>query len=205
LSEACPQSHPHVQNAFACPDQSSDISATSPEGINVDVIGYDLVNAPTPTPTFAGRATVGDFNGDGHADYVVQNASTHQTAIWYLNNNVFIGGAFGPTRVAGWGLRSVADFNRDGHPDYALFNSDTGQTVIGYLSGPTVIGAAFGPSVPTSWQLVAVADFNGDSHPAYLLYNASSRQTAIWYLNNNVFVAAAYGPTLPPGWSVLGQ
>ena len=48
LSEACPQPHPYVQNAFVCPDQFSDISATSPEGINLDVIGYDLVNATTP-------------------------------------------------------------------------------------------------------------------------------------------------------------
>ena len=51
LSEACPQTHPYVQNAFACAEQSSDISATSPEGINLDVIGYDLVNTPPPTPT----------------------------------------------------------------------------------------------------------------------------------------------------------
>ena len=50
LSEACPQRHPLVQNAFVCRDQFSDISATSPEGINLDVIGYDLVNAPTPAP-----------------------------------------------------------------------------------------------------------------------------------------------------------
>ncbi len=46
LSEPCPQRHPYVQNAFACPDQFSDISATSPEGINLDVIGYDLVTTP---------------------------------------------------------------------------------------------------------------------------------------------------------------
>jgi hypothetical protein len=51
LSEACPQRHPYVQNAFACRGQSSDISATSPEGINLDVIGYDLVNASIPTPS----------------------------------------------------------------------------------------------------------------------------------------------------------
>src|SRR5262249_22439237 len=51
FSETCPQTHPYVQNAFACPDQFSDISATSPEGINLDVIGYNLVNGPTPTPT----------------------------------------------------------------------------------------------------------------------------------------------------------
>ncbi len=49
LSENCPQSHPYVQNAFACTGQSSDVTATSPEGINLDVIGYDLATPPTPT------------------------------------------------------------------------------------------------------------------------------------------------------------
>ena len=42
LSTPCPQANPYVQNAFACTGQSSDIAATSPEGINLDVIGYDL-------------------------------------------------------------------------------------------------------------------------------------------------------------------
>ena len=42
LSEPCPQAHPYPQNAFSCTGQSSDIAATSPEGINLDVIGYDL-------------------------------------------------------------------------------------------------------------------------------------------------------------------
>ena len=46
FSEPCPQRHPFVQNAFFCRDQFSDISATSPEGINLDVIGYDLVTTP---------------------------------------------------------------------------------------------------------------------------------------------------------------
>src|SRR3954469_15178379 len=42
LSEPCPQAHPYPQNAFSCVGQSSDIAASSPEGINLDVIGYDL-------------------------------------------------------------------------------------------------------------------------------------------------------------------
>src|SRR4029077_5079465 len=144
LSGACPQAHPRVQNAFGCPNQFSDISATSPEGINLDVIGYDLVNAPTPTPTAtptpttAARAQVADFNGDGHPDVVVQNPSTHQTAIAYLNNNVVFGIASGPTLPGGCTLTGVADFNIDGHPDYVLFNSSMVLTAITYLSGPTV-------------------------------------------------------------------
>ena len=37
-----------------------------------------------------------DFNGDGNPDYVLYKASTRQTAIWYMNNNVFVR-RFGPT------------------------------------------------------------------------------------------------------------
>jgi hypothetical protein len=47
LSEDCPQAHPYVQNAFGCTGQYSDIAAISPEGINLDVIGYDLPQPQT--------------------------------------------------------------------------------------------------------------------------------------------------------------
>jgi hypothetical protein len=53
LSEGCPQTHPYVQNAFGCKGQFADVAASSPEGINLDVIGYDLGTSngtPTPTP-----------------------------------------------------------------------------------------------------------------------------------------------------------
>ena len=40
---------------------------------------------------------VADFNGDSKLDYVLFNINTSQTAIWYMNNNVFVSGAFGPT------------------------------------------------------------------------------------------------------------
>jgi hypothetical protein len=196
LSTACPQAHPYVQNAFGCAGQYSDIAATSPEGVNLDVVGYDLVTAA--------RGTVADFNNDGHTDYVLRSAATHQTAIWYLNNNVFISGALGPSIIAGWLLDGLADFNRDSHPDYALFAPNTNQTALWYLSGPTYIAGAYGPTLPNGWELVCAADFNGDNKPDYVLYNAGTRQTAIWYLNNNVYVSGGFGPTLPVNWSVAG-
>jgi hypothetical protein len=149
-------------------------------------------------------ATLGDFNSDSHPDYVLRNGSTLQTAIWYLNNNVFIGGALGPSIRAGWSLDGVADFNRDAHPDYALFNPGTDQTAIWYMSGPTRISTAFGPTLPDGWELRQTADFNGDGFPDYVLFNSTSNQTAIWYLNNNVYVSGAFGPTLPVNWSLVG-
>jgi hypothetical protein len=168
--------------------------------------GYAPYTYPHPLVSAVGaaRATVTDFNGDDSPDFVIGTASTHRTAIWYLDNNLLIGSGFGPTLPGRWGLAAAADFNRDGHTDYALFNSVTGQTVIGYLSGLTVIGAAFGPRLLTGWELAAVADFNGDSKADYLLYKASTRQTAIWYLDDNVFINGGFGPSLPPGWSLIG-
>jgi hypothetical protein len=169
---------------------------------NTPMPGYTPYTYPHPLVTGAARAAVADFNGDGSPDFVLQNASTHQAAIWYLDNNVFAGGAYGPTLFGDWGLAAAADFNRDTHADYALVNAATNQTGIWYLSGPTLIGGGYGPTLPTDWELVATADFNGDGNPDYVLYKASTRQTAIWYLNNNVFAGGAYGPTLPLGWSL---
>jgi len=312
FSAPCPQANPYVQNAFTCRGQSSDVAATSPEGISLDVIGYDLVSAPPPTPTptprptpqptstptgppivatnsatnvanfsatlngrvnpnglttavhfeygttinygsstatqnyngnsaesvvvnlsglIAGatyhfrivgsnaagttygndrtlatpvaRAVVADFNGDSHPDLVVQRTNPHQTAVMYLNDNVVIGAALGPTLPDGWSLAGAADFNGDGHTDYVLVNSANGQTAIVYLSGLTVIGAAAGPSLALGWELVATADFNGDGHPDYVLYKTSTHETAIWNLNNNVFISTTSGPTLPSGWNLV--
>ena len=81
---------------------------------------------PTPTPTLARRASVGDFNGDQHPDFVLRNASTLQTAIWYLNNNVYIGGALGPTHQSWVGPGERGRFDRDVAIQIThLFNSDT--------------------------------------------------------------------------------
>jgi hypothetical protein len=53
LSASCPnQANPYVQNAFSCQGQSSDVTVSSPEGVNLDVIGYDLIGSS------AGAATI---------------------------------------------------------------------------------------------------------------------------------------------------
>jgi hypothetical protein len=198
LSTGCPQAHPYVQNAFVCTGQSADIAATSPEGINLDIIGYDLTNAPPSAPGAY------DFNSDGHPDYLLYNSSTRQTAIWYLNNNVLIGSANGPVVPAGWNVVGVADFNRDSHPDYLLFNANSRATVIWYMNNNVHVTGANGPTLPAGWQVVAVGDFNSDGHPDLLLFNPSTLRTVIWYMNNNVHVTGANGPTLPAGWQVVG-
>ena len=145
-----------------------------------------------------------DFNGDARPDLLLFNPGTRQTAVWYMNNNVRIGNANGPTLPGGWSVASVADFNRDDHPDYLLFNSATRATWIWYMNNNVRIGNAFGPTLPVGWTVAALGDFNSDGYPDYVLFNANTGGTIIWYMRNNMRIGAATGPTLPAGRSVTG-
>jgi hypothetical protein len=64
FSAPCPQANPYVQNAFTCAGQMSDVTPTSPEGIALDVVGYDLgetssvPSAPTNFTAAASGSTV---------------------------------------------------------------------------------------------------------------------------------------------------
>ena len=188
------------QNLFTLPLRSH---------LGITVCLLCLASLATFPSAHATTFPANDFNGDGHPDYVLYNLVTQQTAIWYLNNNVFLSDRYGPTLPAGWQLAGVADFNGDGKPDYALANFDTRQTAIWYLNNNVFIRGAYGPTLPSGWFLGAVGDFNADGKPDYLLYKPGSNflaptPTALWYLNNNVFTSATFGPTLPSGWVLKG-
>ena len=79
LSGPCPQANPYVQNAFSCTGQSSDISATSPEGINLDVIGYDLV--PTNLGNLSTRAFVQTGENVMIGGFIVQGTGPKRVII----------------------------------------------------------------------------------------------------------------------------
>jgi hypothetical protein len=55
----CPAARLFVQNAVNCAGQSTDISATSPEGINLDVIGYHLIPDNSVLGNISTRGPVG--------------------------------------------------------------------------------------------------------------------------------------------------
>jgi hypothetical protein len=96
----CPQNHPLVQNAFNCDGQSPEISATSPEGVSLDVIGYDLV---TVTPGNGGvfgnistRLPVGTGNNILIAGFQVTGNSSKQLVVRGLGPSL---AQFGLTNV----------------------------------------------------------------------------------------------------------
>jgi hypothetical protein len=82
FSAACPQANPYVQNAFTCRGQSSDIASTSPEGINLDVIGYDLIQ---PSQTSLGNISTRSFVQTGQhviiGGFIVQGTGPKRVII----------------------------------------------------------------------------------------------------------------------------
>src|SRR5215475_4982934 len=111
---------------------ASIVRAQSTEGNTLDVSSSQVVttldvSSPLVVTTTPGRAVIADFNGDLHPDWVLHNHATRQTAIWYMNNNVHVGGALGPTIAPGLVLECAEDFNDDNHTDYALFNPTNSQ------------------------------------------------------------------------------
>jgi uncharacterized protein YbdZ (MbtH family) len=140
-----------------------------------------------------------------NVSYVLYNAGTRQTAIWYLINNALVSSGYGPSLPAGWQVAGVATNGSPGLDLYYLFDSVTRQTAIWHFSGASLLANYPGPTLPSGWALAGVRDFNGDGKLDFVLYNASTRQTALWYLNNNgVFTSGTFGPTLPAGWTLIG-
>ena len=131
-----------------------------------------------PGPTLATSSdpvavTMGDFNGDGHADLAVANAAPNGVGL-YLGDGA---GGFSPLSVFDVGRPNnaiaAADFNHDGRLDLAvalstLVPTGTDDLVIllgtggGTFAPPRSFGLGTATSRPSA--SIAVADFNRDGN-----------------------------------------
>jgi hypothetical protein len=80
-AEPCPQVQSYVQNVFGCTGQSPEIAATSPEGINLDVIGYDLVPPEGVLGSISTRLEVGIGDNVLIAGFHIAGSVTKQVVL----------------------------------------------------------------------------------------------------------------------------
>ena len=194
-------------------DALSDIlwQNTSGQGAIWEMNGTNVIGGgsagPNPGPSWTEIGT-GDFNGDGHADILLQNAGDGQAAIWEMNGtNVIGGGAVSSIPGPSWHAIGTGDFNGDGLADILWQNAD-GQVAIWEMNGATQIpggSQALASNPGPAWQTVGTGDFNGDGHSDILFQNASSGQCAIWEMNGtNMVGGGAVSVNAGPGWKAIG-
>ena len=179
---------------------------------NVDTAESGLL---TTLPAGVSVEGVGDFNNDGRADVLVQDASGNLPVL--VNDNTVAAGnpvaldaaktGFITNPPAGWEVLGAADANDDGNADvYVTDNGGVGGSVFTYITQasaggtPSLDGTVGGSPIglPAGWMMSVVGDLNGDGLSDMMASNTASTGTG-----NQVytFITAAGGVTVDGGAS----
>jgi hypothetical protein len=152
--------------------------------------GYTYVQWHSISPSVPGSldwkvVTVGDLDGDGKPDIVLQNQTTGQLIYWLMDGAALRSYAFLPDPGSpDWKVVGSADFNRDGKLDLLFQNQQTGQLVYWLLNRTTLIGiGAMQSPGSASWRLAGIDDFNGDGKPDLLFQNQQTGKLVYWLLD----------------------
>jgi lipopolysaccharide export system protein LptA len=169
-----------------------------------DGSGSNNLSAPaTTTITFA-PPSHDDFNGDGNADLLLQNAAINGNVMIDLMNGTSITSTFTVTNPGGpsWQVVATGDFNNDGKADIVVQDT-SGAPDIWLMNGTTIASTVALPVPPSSWHVIATGDFNGDGQTDILWQNTSG-QPALWLMNGTSLVSSVGLTTPPASWRVIG-
>ena len=144
-----------------------------------------------------------DFNGDGQADILWQNAASGARAIWFMNGTTFGSSSYLPAVATSWSIAGSGDFNGDGQTDI-LWQNTSGARLIWLMDGAVRTGSVSLGTVATSWSIVGGADFNGDGQTDILWQNTNGSR-AVWFMNGTSFVSSVYLPFAAASWSIVGS
>ena len=173
-------------------------SATGNLEVITGITGASPATVSTTTPltlpvgvSTAGwtAVTAGDFNGDGASDVLLQNSTTGQAEILFLNTNAgeAIGTVDSVSTVAspgtGWNAISSGDFNGDGKSDILWQNSTTGNPEVYLMNGGTVATAGAALTPGANFKAIGSGDFNNDGKSDILFLNTTDGSAQIWTMN----------------------
>jgi hypothetical protein len=166
-STSCPQAHPYVQNAYFCPEQSSDITAASPEGRSLDVIGYHLA-----TPIVATGLPTNITNSSVRLNGTV-NPNGLTTTVRFEFGHTISYGSGSPTHSYSGNTTQYVNFDASGLvPNTRYHFRIVGTNILGTVYGSDetfTTGTSTGPPVAATHPATSVASFsatlNGSVYP----------------------------------------
>jgi hypothetical protein len=120
----------------------------------------------------------GDYNGDGHSDVLLHNASENKFDVWAMLD----GGTYESELLPddfGNAAEVIAsgDFDGDGMSDILWRNLDSGDVDIWGLTKDSTLGPLEGGGNP--WSAIGAGDFDGDGRDDVLLREADTDRLAV--------------------------
>jgi len=200
---------PSIASAILTTGGFHDLLVTDPIANTVQVLlsnGDDTFKAAAGSPISVGRQPsailTGDFNGDGHQDFVVTNFTDNTFSLFLGNGDGTFKQANGspfalPNAVAGPIAMTASDFNSDGHLDLGIVNQTTSNVSILLGNGNSTFTQAANSPFPVGKSPVAIAtgDLNVDSHPDLAVVNQSDNTVSVLLGNGDgTFTAAPNSP-----------
>ena len=174
------------------------LSASSPRGVLPVLLRLALLCGCALSPVVHSAVLGPDFDGDGKADLLWHNASTGETAVWFMNGATLLGGG-GLLPNGDWHETQLADFNGDGKTDIVWRNVISGATAMWIMNGGTIVSGAGLQSDP-NWEVIQAGDLNGDGK-ADLIWRHTNGSTAVWLMNGTQIIDS--GPLLAdPNWII---
>jgi hypothetical protein len=159
---------------------------------------------PPPAPVLPANRAKGQFNTDGHADFVWQNLQTGERVMWFLRNGVYQAGSYLPSVHGDWEIASAADFNADGHADLIWQNRRNGERGIWFLHNGAKQSELILPTIPTEWQIASAADLNADGYSDIVWQNVRTGQRDVWFLRNGQSIGAVMVANVATEWQIAG-
>lgn len=154
---------------------------------------------------FATSAAKADFNGDGSADLIWQNANDGTRAIWLMNRTAVSGVINLGSVSIDWSMMGTGDFNGDHRPDILFQNSATGERIIWLMNGTLRQSTVSLSTISTQWNIAGAADFNEDGQDDILWQNNVTGARGIWLMNGHTLrIIVSLGPVAIQ-WNIVGS
>jgi hypothetical protein len=177
-------------------DEKFYVNLSGASGVTIsDSQGTGTIQNDDTTGTNWSIVGVGDFNGDGTSDVLLQNHGSLNgwTGAWLIKNGAFqqcVG--FGVLDPAQWSIAGVSDFNGDGTSDVLLQNHGS---LNGWTGAWLIKNGAFQQCVgwgildQSQWLIPATADLDGDGSFDILLQNHGTLNgwQGAWLIKNALF------------------